>query len=68
MEAPPPPVLAIATQPASQATSGVALDPQPVVQLQTGDGANLGTAGVAVSVAIQGGGTLGGTAHGRDRR
>ncbi len=61
VQAPPPPVLAIATQPASQATSGVALDPQPVVQLQTGDGANLATAGVAVSVTIQGGGSLGGT-------
>jgi adhesin/invasin len=61
VQAPPPPVLAIATQPASQATSGVALNPQPVVQLKTGDGANLATAGVAVSVAIQGGGSLGGT-------
>lgn len=61
VEAAPPPVLAIATQPAAQATSGVALDPQPVVQLKTGDGANLGTAGVAVSVAVQGGGTLTGT-------
>jgi hypothetical protein len=61
VEAPPPPMLAIATQPASQATSGVALNPQPVVQLKTGDGADLATAGVAVSVAIQGGGSLGGT-------
>ena len=61
VQAPPPPVLAVATQPASQATSGVALNPQPVVQLKTGDGANLATAGVAVSVAIQGGGSLGGT-------
>jgi hypothetical protein len=61
VQAPPPPVLAIATQPASEATSGVALNPQPVVQLKTGDGANLATAGVAVSVAVQGGGSLGGT-------
>jgi len=61
VQAPPPPVLAIATQPASQATSGVTLNPQPVVQLKTGDGANLATAGVAVSVVIQGGGSLGGT-------
>jgi hypothetical protein len=61
VEAPPPPVLSLATQPASQATAGVALDPQPVVQLKTGDGANLATAGVAVSVAVQGGGSLGGT-------
>ena len=57
----PPPVLAIATQPGAQATSGVALNPQPVVQLKTGDGANLPTAGVAVSVTVQGGGTLSGT-------
>ncbi len=61
VEAPPPPVLTLATQPGSQATSGVALSPQPVVQLKTGDGANLPTAGVAVSVAVQGGGTLSGT-------
>ena len=61
VEAPPPPVLSLATQPASQATAGVALSPQPVVQLKTGDGANLATAGVAVSVAIQGGGSLSGT-------
>ena len=61
VQAPPPSVLAIATQPAAQATSGVALNPQPVVQLKTGDGANLTTPGVAVSVVIQGGGSLGGT-------
>ena len=61
VQAPPSPVLALATQPAPQATAGVALDPQPVVQLKTGDGANLNTAGVAVSVAIQGGGSLSGT-------
>jgi hypothetical protein len=58
---PPPPMLTLPTQPATQATAGVALNPQPVVQLQTSDGANLTTAGVAVSVAIQGGGSLGGT-------
>jgi Big-like domain-containing protein len=61
VEAPPPPVLTLATQPASQATVGVPLDPQPVVQLKTGDGDNLTTAGVAVSVTIQGGGSLTGT-------
>ena len=33
---------------------GVALNPQPVVQLKTGDGANLTTAGVAVSVVDPG--------------
>jgi Big-like domain-containing protein len=61
VEAPPPPVLTLATQPGSPATAGVALNPQPVVQLKTGDGANLSTAGVAVSVTIQGGGSLSGT-------
>ncbi|MEP6688303.1 MAG: Ig-like domain repeat protein, partial [Gemmatimonadales bacterium] len=62
VEAPPAPVLTLATQPASQATVGVPLDPQPVVQLKTGDGGNLPTAGVSVSAAIQsGGGTLSGT-------
>ena len=62
VEAPPTPVLTLATQPASQATAGVPLSPQPVVQLKTGDGGNLPTAGVAVSVVIQsGGGTLGGS-------
>jgi hypothetical protein len=61
VEAQPSPVLAIATQPGAEATSGVALNPQPVVQLKTGDGANLTTAGVAVSVTVQGGGTLSGT-------
>jgi hypothetical protein len=62
VEAPAQPVLAIATQPASSATAGVALDPQPVVQLKSGDGGNLATAGVPVSAAIAGGGgTLTGT-------
>jgi adhesin/invasin len=61
VEAAPPPVLSLATQPASQATAGVALDPQPVVQLKTGDGADITTGSVAVSVAIQGGGSLSGT-------
>ena len=55
-------MLAIATQPASSATVGVALDPQPVIQLRAASGADLATAGVAVSVAIAtGGGTLSGT-------
>jgi hypothetical protein len=62
VEAPPAPALTLATQPGSQATSGVPLDPQPVVQLKTGDGGILTTAGVSVSVAIQsGGGSLSGT-------
>jgi hypothetical protein len=60
--APPQPVLAIVTQPASSATVGVALDPQPIIQLRAASGADLATAGVAVSVAIAtGGGTLSGT-------
>ena len=61
--APPQPVLAIATQPASSATVGVALNPQPVIQLRdAASGTDLATPGVAVSVAIAtGGGTLSGT-------
>jgi Big-like domain-containing protein len=60
--APPQPVLAIATQPASTATVGVAFSPQPVIQLQNGGGGDLPTPGVQVSVAIAtGGGTLSGT-------
>jgi hypothetical protein len=61
VEAAPPPVLTLATQPPSPATVGVPLSPPPVVQLKTGDGANLATAGVVVSVDIQGGGSLTGT-------
>jgi Bacterial Ig-like domain (group 3)/Bacterial Ig-like domain (group 1) len=61
VEAPPQPVLTIATQPAS-ATAGAALDPQPVIQLRSGDGGDLATPGVPVSAAIAtGGGTLTGT-------
>lgn len=60
VEAPPPPVLTLATQPPSEAISGVALDPAPVVQLKTGDGADLATAGVTVTVAIGDGGPLAG--------
>jgi hypothetical protein len=56
-----PPSLAIARQPAAQAQSGVPLDPQPIVQLKAGDGSDLAAAGVAVSVVLSGGGTLGGT-------
>jgi hypothetical protein len=62
VEAPAQPKLAIATQPASSATAGAALDPQPVIQLQNGDGSALSTPGVQVSAAIAtGGGTLTGT-------
>jgi hypothetical protein len=59
--APAQPELAIATQPSS-ATAGAALDPQPVIQLKSGDGGDLTTPGVQVSAAIAtGGGTLTGT-------
>jgi hypothetical protein len=62
VEAPPTPVLALAQQPASSATVGAALSPQPIVQLQDGAGGSLPTAGVNVSVAIvSGGGSLSGT-------
>jgi len=62
VEAPAQPVLAIATQPGSSATAGAPLNPQPVIQLQNGDGSPLATAGVQVSAAIAtGGGTLTGT-------
>ena len=61
VNAAPAPELAIATQPPSQATLGAALTPAPIVQLRTAEGAELPTAGVAVSVAIgSGGGTLSG--------
>ena len=68
MQAPPPPGWRWRRSRPRQATAGVALDPQPVVQLKTGDGADLTTAGIAVSVAIQGGGSLSGTTTGDDRR
>ena len=58
---PPTPVLTLATQPSTNATSGVPLNPQPVVQLRTGDGDVLTTPGVAVTATLQGGGALGGT-------
>jgi hypothetical protein len=62
VEAPAQPVLAVATQPASSATAGAALDPQPAIQLKSGDGGDLATPGVPVSAAIAtGGGTLSGT-------
>jgi len=61
VEAPPAPVLAVAQQPASQATAGTPLAQQPIIQLRSGDGADLATSGVPVSVAIaSGGGTLAG--------
>jgi hypothetical protein len=63
VQAPPPPVLAIVTQPASTAIAGAPLDPQPVIQLKSASGSDLATPGVPVTAAIHdGGGTLGGTA------
>lgn len=56
------PQLAITTQPAVNAQSGVVLTPQPVLQLQDNQGQPLHQAGVAVTASINsGGGTLGGT-------
>jgi hypothetical protein len=60
----PPPAtkLAITTQPGATATSGAALSPQPVVQLQDASGKAVSQSGVQVHAAIaSGGGTLGGT-------
>ena len=47
--------LIIVTQPGSIATSGVALDPQPVLQLGDPDGNPLAQAGVSVTVQIASG-------------
>jgi len=53
----------MAQQPSPTATVGVVFTPQPVVQLKSGAGGDLATAGVAVTVNIvAGGGTLAGTA------
>lgn len=55
----PPPQLALTTEPAATATSGIPLSPQPVVQLQDAAGAPVHQAGVLVSAVItSGGGTL----------
>ncbi|HEY9461690.1 MAG TPA: Ig-like domain-containing protein [Vicinamibacterales bacterium] len=54
--------LAIVTQPAISATSGVALSPQPAIQLQDVSGQAVNQSGVAVTASIAtGSGTLGGT-------
>ncbi len=56
------PILVVARQPSSTAIVGTALDQQPVIQLEDGDGGDVTTSGVAVSAAIaSGGGTLSGT-------
>ena len=54
--------LAMATQPSATAASGAALADAPVVQLQTADGGPVGQAGVDVSVALEGAGSLAGPA------
>jgi hypothetical protein len=56
-----PSALAIATQPSATAASGAPLGEPPVVQLQTADGAPVGQAGVEVSVALEGPGSVAGT-------
>lgn len=54
--------LTLTTQPPSTASSGVPLDPQPVIQLQDPSGTPLAREGVTVSVQIASGpGTLTGT-------
>ncbi len=56
--------LALLTQPAAAAQSGVALTTQPVVQLRDGGGNPVTQAGVTVTASIaSGGGSLGGTAQ-----
>src|SRR6185436_7243848 len=62
VEAAAPPMLSLAQQPPAQVTSGVTLSPGPIIQLQSGSGSPLTTAGVQVTVAIGSGpGTLSGT-------
>jgi hypothetical protein len=59
--APPSPRLVLVTQPSSDASAGVPLGRQPVVQLQTAAGTPLSRPDVAVTVQIaSGGGSLGG--------
>lgn len=62
VEAPPAPVLVVAVQPSSTATLGAPFSTQPVIQLRSGDGADLAISGVAVTVTIATGSpTLSGT-------
>lgn len=59
---PPPTQLAVVTQPATAAITGVILTRQPTVQLKDANGNNAAVTGVAVLVSIaSGGGTIGGT-------
>ena len=54
--------LSISTQPGATATSGIALSPQPVIQLQDASGNAVSQLGVAVTVSVaSGGGILSGT-------
>jgi hypothetical protein len=55
-----PTALGIVTQPSSTAASGATLAQTPVVQLQTANGDPVGQAGVEVTVAVEGGGSLAG--------
>jgi hypothetical protein len=48
------PTLAVSTQPSPSAVSGVALAVQPVVQLQSGTGADTAEGGVTVTAALTG--------------
>jgi hypothetical protein len=58
----PPATIAIVQQPAATAQAGVALSPQPVVEIRDAEGNPVPQSNFAVSAAIQsGGGTLGGT-------
>lgn len=56
-----PTELKIGTQPPATIADRATLTPNPVVQLIDAVGADAATAGVAVTVALNGGGTLGGT-------
>ncbi len=54
--------LALVTQPAPAPQSGVALSPQPIVELRDARGNAVASKGVLVSVSLTGGGTLTGQA------
>lgn len=55
VEAAPAPELAVVREPSSTATSGAPFDQQPAIQLRSG-GADVGTPGVEVTVALNSGG------------
>lgn len=55
-----PSALALVTQPAAAPQSGVALSPQPVVELRDASGNPVAAKGVLVSASLTGGGTLAG--------